>query len=44
MIYLREGKRIIELNEIAFTEWILPIDVSSSNGNIFEDGNTALAW
>ena len=54
-----EGKklmRIIELNEIAFTELILSIDVSSSNGKIafgivknckskeFEDGNAALAW
>ena len=48
--------RIIELNEIAFTELILSIDVSSSNGKIafgivksckskeFEDGNAAQAW
>jgi gag-polypeptide of LTR copia-type len=54
-----EGKkllRIADLNEIAFTELILSIDVSNSNGKIafgivksckskeFEDGNAALAW
>jgi hypothetical protein len=53
-----EGKkllRIADLNEIAFTELILLIDVSNSNGKIafgivksckskeFEDGNAALA-
>jgi hypothetical protein len=53
-----EGKkllRIADLNEIAFTELILSIDVSHSNGKIafgivksckpkeFEDGNAALA-
>jgi len=53
-----EGKkllRIADLNEIAFTEVILSIDVSNSNGKIafgivksckskeFEDGNAALA-
>jgi hypothetical protein len=54
-----EGKKLLrigELNEIAFTELILSIDVSKSNGKIafgivkscksneFEDGNAALAW
>jgi gag-polypeptide of LTR copia-type len=54
-----EGKkllRIADLNEIAFTELILLIDVSNSNGKIafrivksckskeVEDGNAALAW
>jgi hypothetical protein len=54
-----EGKkllRIADLNEIAFIELILSIDVSNSNGKIafgivksckskeFEDGNAALAW
>jgi gag-polypeptide of LTR copia-type len=54
-----EGKRlsrITDLNEIAFTELILSIDVNNSNGKIafgivksgktkeFEDGNAALAW
>jgi gag-polypeptide of LTR copia-type len=54
-----EGKkllRIADLNEIAFTELILSIDVSNSHGKIafgilksckskeFEDGNAALAW
>jgi hypothetical protein len=54
-----EGKkllRIADLNEIAFMELILSIDVSNSNGKIafgivksckskeFEDGNAALAW
>jgi hypothetical protein len=53
-----EGKRLLcftDLNEIAFTELILSIDVSNSNGKIalgivkscktkeFEDGNVALA-
>jgi len=54
-----EGKKqlkIIDLNELAFTELILSIDVSSSAGKIafgivkscktkeYEDGNAALAW
>jgi hypothetical protein len=54
-----EGKkllRIVDLNEIAFTELILSIDVSNSNRKIafgiakrcrskdFKDGNAALAW
>jgi hypothetical protein len=54
-----EGKKLLQiadLNEIAFTELILSIDVSHSNGKIvfgivksckskeLEDGNTALAW
>jgi hypothetical protein len=54
-----EGKRLMritDLNEIAFTELILSIDVSNSKGKIafgvvksceskeFEDGNAALAW
>jgi hypothetical protein len=47
-----EGKKLltaIELNEIAFTEWLPSIDVSSSSGEIcntkeFGDGNAALAW
>jgi gag-polypeptide of LTR copia-type len=54
-----EGKkllRVADLNEIAFTELILSVDVSNSNGKIafgivksckskeFEDGNAALAW
>jgi hypothetical protein len=54
-----EGKkllRIADLNEIAFMELILLIDVSNSNGKIafgmvksckskeFEDGNAAIAW
>jgi gag-polypeptide of LTR copia-type/Zinc knuckle len=52
----RLKKEIADLNEIAFTELILSIDVSNSNGKIafgivksckskeFEDGNAALAW
>ena len=54
-----EGKKLLrirELNEIAYTELILSIDVSNSQGKIafgivkscktkeFEDGNAALAW
>jgi hypothetical protein len=54
-----EGKRmlrIIDLNEMAFTELVLPIDVSSSSGKIafgivkscktkdYEDGHAGLAW
>jgi hypothetical protein len=54
-----EGKKLLrfaDLNEIAFTELILLIDVSNSNSKIafgivkscksmeFEDGNAALAW
>jgi hypothetical protein len=54
-----EGKRLLcitDLNEMAFTELILSIDVNNSNGKIafgivksckskeFEDGNAALAW
>jgi hypothetical protein len=48
--------RIIDLNEMAFTELVLSIDVSSSSGKIafgivkscktkdYEDGHTGLAW
>jgi hypothetical protein len=54
-----EGKRmlkIIDLNEMAFTELVLSIDVSSSSGKIafgivkscktkdYEDGHSGLAW
>jgi hypothetical protein len=41
-----EGKKqITDLDEIAFTELILSLDVSNSNGKIaFEDGNKVLAW
>ena len=54
-----EGKKLLrirELNEIAYTELILSIDVSNSQGKIafgivkscktkeFEDGNAAIAW
>jgi hypothetical protein len=54
-----EGKKLLRIadsNEIAFTELILSIDVSNSNGKIafgivksckskeFEDVNAALAW
>jgi hypothetical protein len=53
-----EGKimlRIIDLNEMAFTELVLPIDVSSSRGKIafgivksckkdYEDCHACLAW
>jgi gag-polypeptide of LTR copia-type len=54
-----EGKKLLwiaDLNEIAFTELILSIDVSNRNGKIafgivksckskeFEDGNAALDW
>jgi hypothetical protein len=48
--------RIIDLNEMAFTELVLSIDVSSSSGKIafgivkscktndYEDGHAGLAW
>ena len=54
-----EGKRVLknaDLNELAFTESILSIDVRSSNGKIefgilkicktkdYEDGNASMAW
>jgi hypothetical protein len=52
----KEMMRAVELNEIAFTELVLSIDMSSSSAKIasgivkncktkdFEDGNVALAW
>jgi hypothetical protein len=52
----KEAMKVIELNEIAFMEPVLSIDVSISSGKIafgmvkdcktkdFEDGNGALAW
>ena len=54
-----EGRKLLrnaDLNELAFTELIISIDVSSSNGKItfgiikscktkdYEDGNASLAW
>jgi hypothetical protein len=48
--------KIIKLNEIAFTELILSIDIKTSNGEIafklvkgckskdYPDGNAATAW
>ena len=59
LMKFRIGKKmskIIELNEIAYTELILSIDVKSSNGKIafnlikgckskdYPDGNAASAW
>jgi gag-polypeptide of LTR copia-type len=56
---LEEGKKmmkVIELNEIAYTELILSLDVKASNGKIafnivkrcktkdYPDGNSASAW
>jgi hypothetical protein len=52
----KKKSRIIELNEIAFTELILSIDVKTSNGKIafnlvkgckskdYPDGNASIAW
>jgi hypothetical protein len=53
---VKKMMKVIELNEIAYTEFIFSIDVKASNGNIafnivkgcktkdYPDGNAASAW